>query len=424
MNKSKDDLITLIDDGNISYEDALEMVREMDKKRTLSTYKFPEKKSSDGYYHIYVADPSKKSGRRQIKDKTLSGLREKVYDFEKGVFGSSTKTFKTCFDICQQEKLKYVKDAEKKLSVQNTVHRIDMDYQRYFKDTDFENLAIDGITKRDIEQVCYLNLKRYDLKEKAFLALRGIIKSVFGLAISEYWIDDNVYERVNFKKFNDMLVRPVDIEERVHSEEEVNRILDYLSEEEHNKKRPLTVLSLRLQIVMGLRRGEVPALKWSDIKDDYILIQREQITVHKSKLNPKQYDKLVEHTKTYVNRSYPITTEIRNILERIRKVHEVNGISSIFLFPSVRDERIPMSNTAIYDYYYRMCQKLNIKTCKEITKGTHSFRRNGITNVINRSNGNILLASQLYGNNPNTAYRNYFTGLDLDAAKIVLEKIH
>ena len=51
----------------------------------------------------------------------------------------------------------------------------------------------------------------------------------------------------------------------------------------------------------------------------------------------------------------------------------------------------------------------------------HAFRRNAITQVINQSNGNILMASKLFGNTPAVIKQNYYTGIDLEKAKEVLE---
>ncbi len=68
-----------------------------------------------------------------------------------------------------------------------------------------------------------------------------------------------------------------------------------------------------------------------------------------------------------------------------------------------------------------MCEKLGIAVRSDIVRGTHAFRRNAITQVINQSNGNILMASKLFGNTPAVINQNYYTGLDLEKAKEVLE---
>lgn len=55
-------------------------------------------------------------------------------------------------------------------------------------------------------------------------------------------------------------------------------------------------------------------------------------------------------------------------------------------------------------------------------KGTHSFRRNAITDVVNASGCNIILASKLFGNSPEVAKKNYFTGIDMQDALECLNK--
>ena len=64
------------------------------KEKILSQYKFPEEKSTDGFYHIWVKDSGAKSGRRQIKASTIEILKNKVYSFEKKKEEIGRKTFK------------------------------------------------------------------------------------------------------------------------------------------------------------------------------------------------------------------------------------------------------------------------------------------------------------------------------------------
>ena len=68
-----------------------------------------------------------------------------------------------------------------------------------------------------------------------------------------------------------------------------------------------------------------------------------------------------------------------------------------------------------------MCISLGLKQEKGITKGTHAFRRNAITKVANHPKGGMEMASRLFGNAPQGAESNYYTGLDLDRARDVLE---
>ena len=95
---------------------------------------------------------------------------------------------------------------------------------------------------------------------------------------------------------------------------------------------------------------------------------------------------------------------------------------SSHLFPAPKNESGVISNRAVYKYYVRICRSLGIKISKEKRKGPHSFRRNGITKVTNNSGGDLMLASLIYGNSPQTAKKYSYTGYDLEKAKAALEK--
>ena len=204
---------------------------------------------------------------------------QKVLAYEKGASGTARKTFKDVFDIVIENKRLYVKQKERLYSVENTILRIESSYKRYFSGTDFEQKFIDEITKRDIENICLMNLRRYDMKQKAFSSLRGILKSVFDYAFSDYLIQDNVYSRVIFKQFGDMLVSDSSTHERVHSHEEVSVILAELHQKQADHPKLSSAWALELQILMGLRRGEIPPLQWSDITDTCICISKEQYLI-------------------------------------------------------------------------------------------------------------------------------------------------
>ncbi len=395
----------------------------MEKDRLLSRYNLPSKPSSDGYYHVYLADPGKKSGRRQIKARDLDNLKEKIYEHERGLNGNTRKSFKEAFEIVQKEKLKYVKDPEKKLSVSNTLAVNQSSYLRFFEGTDFENLFVDEITKSDIENLCLETLTRLDMGTKAFLSMRGILKSVFKLAFEQYWIDEDPYARVDFKKFNYMLLRPTPSSKRVHSASELSQMLDYMHDYQEKKPDYIPAYALELQLLMGLRRAEIAPLEWTDIIDDNcIRISKEQITVKKSAVNAKEYFRIVNHTKTYVDRDFPITEDIKDFLARLRKVHDTYFPGSRYLFPDSSNPKKVINNNVVYHFYFRMCRKLRIHLCREAMKGPHSFRRNGITKVSNSADGNLLIASMLYGNSPEAASKYYYTGIDLEKARLILEK--
>ena len=270
------------------------------------------------------------------------------------------------------EKLKYIKDNEKRLSRQNTVNKNRCDYNRFFAGTEFERKFVDEITKSDIEGIVLYNLKRYNLRDKALKSMTGLMRSTFALAFEQYWIEDNVFLRVSFQKFKDMITKEVDIEKRVHSEHEVRRILDEIHRHQAEKPWYIPAYALEMQILTGTRRGEIPPLRKADVHDKYIEFKREQITVKKYG-DKSEYFEIVEHTKTYRDRFFPCSDEVKEFLERLFKVLEKHYPNGSYLFPADTANGVITNNT-VYEYYRRVCRKLGIKLCREEIKGTHSFR--------------------------------------------------
>ena len=101
-------------------------------------------------------------------------------------------------------------------------------------------------------------------------------------------------------------------------------------------------------------------------------------------------------------------------------VHDRYYPDSEYLFPADSPNGC-ITNNVVYNFYRRVCQKLGIKISRNVIKGTHSFRRNAISQVINNAEGGATMASQLYGNTPDVALRHYYAGLDLTTARKVLE---
>lgn len=420
MNTQNNLLTNPQNNDTITLRDVRILYAMKEKEELLSKYTFPTHAGGDGYYRIYVKDTTKKSGRKQLFAKTLDELQDKVYQYEKGVLGNGRKTFADVYNFVEQDKRKYIKDSVKLLSVENTILRDHSEYKRFFEDTEFSQMYIDTITRKDIEDIIFFNLSRYELRKKGFSSLKSILRGVFRKAFTEGWILENEFERVDMKKYDSMIVADVPINQRCHSNATVNQILAYLHE--YQKKKPfyLPAYALELQIIMGLRRGEVPPLEWDDVSDSFIQINKEQITVKKTK-TVKEHFVIVPHTKTYVDRYFPITDALADFLQRLKAVHQKYYPDSKYLFPADSANGVITNNT-IYDFYRRTCKKLNIEVNSDFRKGTHSFRRNAITDVINSSGGNVVLASKLFGNSPEVAKKNYFTGIDMDDALNCLNK--
>lgn len=102
-----------------------------------------------------------------------------------------------------------------------------------------------------------------------------------------------------------MLIRDVPTSERVHSNDEVTAIMNELHRKQKARPKYSSVWALEMQILMGLRRGEIPPLTWDDVSDTQICICKEQLTSGNDFI-------VVGHTKNYKDRYFPITTDLHD----------------------------------------------------------------------------------------------------------------
>ena len=75
--------------------------------------------------------------------------------------------------------------------------------------------------------------------------------------------------------------------------------------------------------------------------------------------------------------------------------------SSLYLFIELKK--------AVEDYHRRLCKKLGILVTNDFRRGTHAFRRTRISDIVNETGGNVVLAAQMYGNSPETIRKHYYT---------------
>ena len=390
-------------------EDMTEFLEQVKEDIMLKDVTLPKKPSSDGYYHLNIKT---EHGRTQIKDKTLEGLKRKYID----KYNSLAPTFDDVFEKMKLKKLSLVRDPDKYHSVQNTIARYDADYKRFFLGSNLRTKPISQITKRELEEFVEYNLTRYDLHRSGLMNLRTVLSKTFQHAKYEGY-SENINALVDYSQFDSMLFPSEKISNRIHTKEEIANIIREVRRLEQGNPKFLARYALELQMLAGTRRGEIPPLRWTDV-NGVLSITREQVIDRTT-----GEDIIVNHTKTDKDRVFPITDDIEDFLGRLREAHDKLGLDSEYLFPSSRTCSGVIRANQIHNCYYKICKKLNISLSHEARKGVHSFRRNHITQAVNNSNGNIVMAAELYGNSVQTIRRNYYDKMDVDKALDVANTI-
>lgn len=178
--------------------------------------------------------------------KKLEELQEKVLQRDLGIESTSKKTFADVFNYLQEEKIKYIKDDEKLLSVQNTIWRNYSEFKRFFNDTSFVKMYIDDITSKDIETIIHSNIEKYELHPKGIASLKALLNQTFDYAFKQNLIRENPFLRVDFEKFRYMASSPVPIEQRAYADTDLKIFLDYLHDKQQKRKNYLPAYALSL----------------------------------------------------------------------------------------------------------------------------------------------------------------------------------
>lgn len=407
-----------------------EMARErIVRDKILGSYNFTFPNGpckSDGCYHLHLHNADGKTISRTVKAKTIEELKDKIYKYHKDMLPSSL-TFAEMFQQAQQDVFRYVKqDSDAYRSKLNSSNRRQQLFDRFIAGTPWEKKKITIFTVQDIDDLILYNLQRYDLRTRALSSLKSIIRMTFDYAISHGCIKYNPYPDLDSRRYRDLLVPDAPVRERGYTEDELNRILNYLHQKEESDPRCTTSWALELVVICALRRGEVPPLRLEDIqwgRQPGLYLHRTLLEVKNTDSDNKIGYYPVEHTKTHKDRLYPMSDQLKEFLDRYLPIRNAHYPTSPFLFPARRwdnknhrwEEGGMITDQTIPSFYSRMCTQLGIKRDSSCIRGTHAFRRNAITDTMVASGGNIDLTAQIFGNSPETIRKAYLLDMNYDA---------
>ncbi|MBQ7954742.1 MAG: tyrosine-type recombinase/integrase [Lachnospiraceae bacterium] len=165
-------------------------------------------------------------------------------------------------------------------------------------------------------------------------------------------------------------------------------------------------LAVLINFSLGLRVGELVALKWRDLKDSYLHIRRMEQKQYEQLENGKwkKHLEVVEHTKS--DAGYRILYVVSSAMELFDKVKEANlrnGYSCeaedyIFMY---RKHRITANS--IDSHYERYCKQIGISK-----KGNLKARKTALTKVADNPNINLTDAMEFAGHRDVKTFINHY----------------
>ena len=353
-----------------------------ERKRYLEMHNSKIWLSTDDKWYTFVPDLTKPKGKRLIKRNTEEEIKDFLVSFYKEY--EEPQTIEKTFDEWISRKIKFEEISKQ------TAERYKVDFNKYF--ADYKDKEIRKINEDFLDDFIIGNIRKYKMKAKAWSNLRTIIRSMFLFAkkkgytklnISQYLMDlDLSWKIFNHEKKSD--------ENTIYSQKEVEVIVDYVS-----KSTSLNDLAILFAIYTGMRVGEIVALKWEDIKDGYIHVNRTQIRYH------DEYDRVIHEIRDFPKteagiRDVVIVNELEKVIKRIKNINPFTE----YLFEK-NGECIHKHSVCSRLYY--LCDRFGFPR-----KGMHGFRRYYATKLIDAKVEETIIISQMGHTDFETTKNHYY----------------
>lgn len=340
-----------------------------ERKKYLNMHNVKIWKSTDGNWYTYLYFNGE---RRLVKRRTEKALHDKIIDHYKEE--EQEPTIQSIFYEWIERKLKY--DEIQK----QTYDRYLIEYNKFFKGTSFEKRKVKYLDDNSLEDFIMDNIKAYSLTAKAYGNFRTIIRGMLLYAKKRGYTSFNVnmfFSDLDISKraFKKNIKYDDDI---VFSKEEIRSIISFLE----NEKIKITNLGVLMAIFTGMRVGEIVALKWQDIHDDYIHVNRRQI-YYKDESGKRVY-KIQDFPKTEAGiRDVVIVQELKAIIKMAKAINPFTE----YVFEK---NGCPVTIHSLTMVLYRACEKLGIKK-----RGMHSLRKTYATMLINSGVDESIVINQM-----------------------------
>lgn len=315
----------LLNDGILTTSE-IENYKIMTRKNQITkVHKTPFYQRNDGRYFTKVDDGGK---TKQILARDENELYDKLHHFYFGIKNSSLTDLYPLW-------LKW-RDEETAVS-KKTIKENSYLWNGYLKDTDIAETPLSKLKAKDFIQFFRSITKNRTLTRKKFNDIKSIMNGIIYYAIENEIMEHNHLRDINYREFT---YKPERRDILPYTEQERKLIMNHLDED-------LYSLAIKLDFCMTIRIGELKALKWSDIKGDFI-------HVHTFMNDKNEILPYCKGHKSAGMRYLPLTSACKQILSDIKRVNQ----ESDYLF--IRDSR-PLTTVTFNRRIKKCCEELGIE---------------------------------------------------------------
>lgn len=359
-------LTFLLQTGSIKLDDVQADMKLAERKKILENHPYPITQGKDGRWRTYIKLDDGK--RKQIAKASLEKVQDALVDFYSGKIHEDKARAATLESL-------YPEWCEWKVlhrAASSYMKRIDNDWKSYYRDHEIVKIPLQKLDKLTLDRFAHELIEKTGRRRKSYYNASIIIRSIFDLAVDKGLVKENTFRQVKIDAkmvFDPEKKKPS--ETQVYSPEELEQLLQFAWEDfktGHNTVQKLAPLAVMFSFQTGLRRGEVTCLRYEDLCDDEICIQR---------MYRFESNEVIPYTKGHRDCRYvPLTKEAKRIINIARQYQQEHGLDDSGYIFSVEGNK-PLSYYSVGQLFNRYCDLIGT-----IPKSSHKARKTYISTLI------------------------------------------
>lgn len=367
-----------LDAGIINLDDVRNNMKEKERQRILNKHKYRIFQDVDGRWKTTLPDERKKTGRRLVAKKDRFKLEDEIIAFYTAEEDDKyTSLANPTLSNLYPEWIVYRNALTKSSS---TIKRYKSIWNTWYKDKEISSIHLTTLDYLYLNKWANSIVRDNELDRKAYYLIVSVIKQILNYAVEKQYMIESPFERVKVDKRMFLHKKKPNSSEQVFLVNEQKIIAETVRSKFDARPWCMTPLFILLNFQLGLRIGELVALKLEDLNEDYISICRMETTTYRVSENGEVIAdgyKVVPYVKSESGyRNVYINSIAKGILNEIRKASLKNGYyDEGYLFIASRTKKRGTSRT-LTKYLESLCNFAGI-ACKS----NHKIRKTYISSL-------------------------------------------
>lgn len=403
----------------MNLDDVLNNIENMKNTTILKQHPFKIWLSnSDNRWHTYLPDENRPNKRKHIAKVNKTNLEKSIIDYYLALDYEKSRANLTLRKLYPE----WFKEKSFDTGNSNYMQHIDYEWRTNYKNDSIIDIPILKSTRPMLKTWARKKIITHKMTKKQYYNMQIIIRQSLDYLVERNEIDTNPFRgfTINKSLFEPYIQKDNDLE--VFSIDEEKAVKDLALKDFRANPHRTSYLAIALNFSLGLRVGELVALKWKDLKSPYLHIQQmeQRICIHNAAGNWTQHFEVVSRTKSDAGfRTLYVVENALTYFDMIKESNLANGYKCeandfIFMYEQKR-----ISSNSIDWYYEKYCRNLGITK-----KGNHKVRKTCLTKIADNPNINLKDAMNFAGHSDvKTFIKNYcFSRYSDDYKKQELEK--